>query len=237
MKNRIAQVISICLLSFSTQSFSTSIADATMHVFVPTDVRTNILQKKLESVCPDLSITVFGRGQDFVSQSHKTHPDVILTLMPVIEKSSGYHSYFIGLKNGVTSEPYLLVSKDREINTTDLSNKTIGVLDLLGRKLMTEYVHQLLKQNVKVKRVTKREDLLPLLIFNAANAILVSRSVFGALSEKSQLNLVATEMDVSIGLAALAANDDAVKDKLDKCIKKFDSHLNTMLGVDQWTKN
>lgn len=209
----------------------------TMHVFVPTDMRTKILQEKLEAACPQITITVFGRGQDFLKQVQISSPDAILTLIPVIENSSGYQSIFLGLKNGASTEPYILVSKDKNMEIKNLSDKSIGVVDLLGRKPMTDFVHQLLQQKVKVKRVTKREDLLPLLTFNAVDAIFVSKSIYASLTEKSQLNLVPTEVNVKVGLTAAATNNNADKDKLGECIKNFDAQLNATLGVEKWTKN
>jgi len=208
-----------------------------MYVFVPTDVRTNILKEKIQSACPDLSITVFGRGQDFLKQVKKSTPDAILTLMPVIENSNGYESSFQGIKNGQPEEPYVLVSKDKAIDIKNLKGKSIGVVDLLGRRPMTEFVRQLLQQKVKVKRVTKLEDLLPLLTFNAVDAIFVSQDVYKSLTNKSQLNLVPTEVNVRIGLTAAATTSQAAKDKFGACIKNFDDELNKTLGVEKWTTN
>ena len=57
---------------------------------------------------------------------------------------------------------------------------------------------------------------------------------------KSNLNLVATSLDIKIGLAAAAIMDPAIKGDesglkgLKHCIASFDQQLNTTLGVDQW---
>lgn len=233
MKKRVSSLLLIGLLGWSGQAAWSD----SLYVFVPTDVRTKILQDKIEAACPGLTVTVFGRGQDFRKQVESSKPDAILTLMPVIEKSTGYQSSFRGMKDGQPVESYYVVSKDTAIGLDALAGKTVGVVDLLGRKPMTEYVHQILNVDVKVKRVTKTEDLLPLLTFGAADAVFVSQSVFESLKEKTELNLVNTEINVKIGLTAAATSGAAAKEKYNDCIMQFDDELNAMLGVEKWTTN
>jgi hypothetical protein len=226
------------LLAFGLIGICNYVAAETLYVFVPTDVRANVLQEKIEAACPGVSITVFGRSKDFLDQIKGSPPDAILTLLPVIQSGTGFQSSFQGIKNGEPAEPYLLVSKkDKPLDIKSLAGTTIGVIDLLGRKEMTEFVQQILQQAVKVKRVTKQEDLLPLLTFDAADAIFVSRTIYEALKQKSQLDLIETELNVRLGLTSAATTSDSVKQRFGSCIQKFDAELNATLGVEKWTEN
>ena len=228
-----------CIISLTLLLWTGWASGASIHVFVPSNVRPNVLKKKLENACPHITFTVFGRGQDFIQFLQLQAPDIILTLPPLLESSVGYQYFRQGYKNGNTTEPYVLVSKDTAIDITKLSQKSIGVVDLMGRELMTEFIHRTLNQNVKVKRVTKIEDLLPLLLFDAVDAIFVSHNIYLSLTEKSHLRLVAVDANSAIGLTTVATNTTAKTNHaiLAACINNFDAQLNAMLGVEKWTTN
>lgn len=214
--------------------FSLTLAAESLFVFVPTEVRANVMQEKIGSFCKDINITVFGRAKDFHKQIKKNPPNAILSLAPVIEHSSAFNPAVKGLRSGKDDEEYVLVSVDKPIEIGGIASKKIGVVDLLGRKPMSAFVEKLFKTKVKLKRVTKVEDLLPLITFGSVDAIFVSDSLFNQLKSKSNLNLVATNLDIKVGLVSAAMNGEEVKDKLKQCVTAFDNQLNSTLGVDQW---
>ncbi|WP_196137151.1 hypothetical protein [Aliikangiella sp. G2MR2-5] len=215
-------------------SLSFPLCSQSLYVFVPTETRANVMQEKINSFCPGVEVTAFGRAKDFHKQIEQAPPNAILSLLPVLERTSDYITALKGLKNGLETENYVLVSVDSPLKMSEIGQKKIGVVDLLGRKPMTSFVEQLFKTPVKLKRVTKVEDLLPLITFGSVDGIFVSSSLFNQLKAKSNLNLVATNLDIKIGLASAAHNDAQVKDKLKSCILAFDQGLNSILGVDQW---
>lgn len=210
-------------------------AAESMYVFVPTEVRANAMQEQITALCPGIEVTVFGRAKDFEERMAASPPQAILSLLPVIERSSSYNTIAKGLRNGATEEGYMLVSVDKAPDLDKLAEMKIGVMDLLGRKSMNEFIAQIFQTGLKqVKRVTKIEDLLPLLTFGSVDAIFVSESFFGQLKQKSNLSLVATRLNVKIGLTSAALTSDAAKDKFQQCIARFDKNLNEALGVEQW---
>lgn len=222
------------MITLITTLFSMSLAAESLYVFVPTEVRANKLQHKIGAYCSGVDVTVFGRAKDFHKKIKNFPPSAILSLLPVIERNHLFDPTITGLKNGIANEDYVLVSVDQPLNRSNLTNKKIGVVDLLGRKAMTKFVDNLLKAQVKLKRVTKVEDLLPLITFASVDAIFISKSLFNQLKSKSKLNLVSTPLNIKIGLASAALSDAIVKDKLNECLFSFDKQLNTTLGVDQW---
>ena len=126
------------------------------------------------------------------------------------------------------------MSVDKPINTGDLSGLKIGVVDILGRKPMVKFITGLLKAKVEVKRVTKNEDLLPLLTFGSVKAIFIPKSMFSSLKQKSNLNLIINHIDVKVGLASTALNNKQNTKTYKKCIGKLNAGINKILGVDQW---
>ena len=161
-------------------------------------------------------------------------PTAILSLLPVVEHTLLFDTAIMGLRDGLTSEGYVLVSVGSPIQLDNLNNKKIGVVDLLGRKPMRVFIEQLLKAQIKLKRVTKVEDLLPLITFESVDALFVSNTMYNQLKSKSNLKLVATPLNVKIGLASAALSDEVIKDRLKECLFAFDKKLNSTLGVDQW---
>lgn len=208
-----------------------------LYVFVPTEVKTNVVQEKIQAVCPAVNTTVFGRAKDFNSQLKSAPPEAVLTMLPVIERQSGFDTVLNGEKNGNAFENYVLVAIDREVSLEAIGEMKIGVLDLLGRKPMNEFVGQLLQTKVKLKRVSKIEDLLPLMSFKAADALFVSTSVYESLQKQSQLNLVAKQLDIQIGLVSAAVNGTQSSSEITACINQFQPELNKILGVESWAAN
>ena len=69
-----------------------------------------------------------------------------------------------------------------------LSGKTVGVVNLLGHHGTQAFAVSLLKtSDFKVKLVAKVEDLLALLEFSAADAILIPGTVVKRLTERTRL--------------------------------------------------
>ncbi len=213
--------------------FSLPLAAESLYVFVPTEVRANVMQDKIGSFCSGIEVTVFGRAKDFHTQVETTPPNAILSLKPVIDASPTYKISTKGSKAGSETEDYVLVSVDKALTVAEVSGKKIGVVDILGRKPMDDFIENIFKTEVKLKRVTKVEDLLPLITFGSVDGIFIAESLFNQLKSKSNLNLIGTKLNLKIGLVSAAVSATTDK-KLTACIAKFDSELNTTLGVDKW---
>ncbi|MCO7223730.1 hypothetical protein [Pleionea sp. CnH1-48] len=214
--------------------FSLSLTAESLYVFVPTEVRANVMQTKIGELCNGVEVTVFGRAKDFRKQVKGNPPTAILSLSPVIEASDSFNTVMKGVKKGQDVEDYVLVSVDKPLEVGAIGTKRIGVVDLLGRKPMEKFVSGLLETKVKLKRVTKVEDLLPLLTFGSVQGIFVPTSLYDQLKSKSNLNLIATTINVQVGLASAALSKASSKEKVMKCISAFDKELNATLGVEQW---
>jgi len=204
-----------------------------LYVFYPTDVRPKSLQTKINTLCPDINTVAFGRVVDFYRQIERLPPNAILSLNPVVTRKLPHQNSIKGSRKGQFEEEYLLVSLDKPVDVEKIEQLKIGVLDILGRKSMKRFINELFENKIKIKRVIKTEDFLPLLTFKLADAIFVSRNTFNKLQSKSRQNLIATKTGLSIGLAMAGVyqQDD---NKIANCIKNLDQQTNTLLGVDRW---
>ncbi len=223
---------SIALYMFG-MIFPLSASAESLYVFIPTEVRANVMQDKIGAFCLDVDVTVFGRAKDFHKQMKISPPNAILSLMPVINYNETYSATLNGSKNGSISEDYVLVSIDKALDLAAITGKRIGAIDLLGRKPMSDFISKLFNTKVKLKRVTKVEDLLALITFGSVDGIFIAESLFEQLRLKSNLNLISTRLNIKLGLASAAISGSTDR-KMTECIAAFDTELNTTLGVDKW---
>jgi hypothetical protein len=107
---------------------------------------------------------------------------------------------------------------------------------LLGRKDTQAFVAKLLKvQDVKIKLVTKLEDLLSLLQFSAADAILVPASMVKPFSERSRLALFVRELpDAVVGRAAVSVLTSEPRATIVRSLQHLDTVTNKMMDIDGW---
>lgn len=212
-----------------------SFASELMYVFFPSTTRAKIMQEKITTLCPNISVVVFGRQRDFSKSLISDPPNFILAPALVVDNSAQYQSVLKAFRDDLTDQIYYLVSINASIPINKLSGKRLGAVALLDAKNMSKFLGEKLKSELRIKRVTKIEDLLPLITFNAVDAIFVSESDLDFLRGKTELNLIAQKTTIRLGLATLAENPNAREPKESiSCVSRFNSELNSMFGVHKW---
>lgn len=206
-----------------------------VNVFLQLDAKSNVVEKSLQEQLPDLTVTVFGRYRDFEEGLSSGHPDAILSITPVLVHR-GKTPSLQGQRAGKSSEPYVLASVNQPLEGS-LTGKTIGVVDLLGRDGTQTFLNSLLKEkDVKVKRVAKIEDLLPLLEFSAADGVVLPSSMSARLLERTRLAIKTRELTATpVGLSAVAVLNPSVRDVVVKSFQKLDAPTKRLLGIDAWS--
>jgi hypothetical protein len=206
-----------------------------LYVFLQLDVKSSVLEKTLQAQLSDLSVTVFGRFRDFQDAVAGHRPDAVVAISPLFELE---HSKVTlqGTRGGKDWEAYTLVSVGPQKGAS-LSGKTVGVVDILGREGTQTFAAGLLKTpDIKTKRVAKLEDLLPLLEFSAADAILIPSSAQKRLTERTRLPLVTRDLpDAHVGLPAVSVLNVAARDRIVRSVHALDTLARGMLGVDGWS--
>jgi hypothetical protein len=205
-----------------------------VYVYLHTDTKSALLEKGLQEKLPGLEITVFGRFRDFEEAMTARRPDAVVALNALLA-SQNVPIALQGLRGENDWEPYVLLSPGQPLEGS-LSGKVIGVVDLLGRNGTQEFVAKLLKTpDVKLKRVTKMEDLLPLLQFSAADGVLVPSAAVKSVTERSRLPLRVRELpDARVTLPAVGVLNAKTKPLAIKQILGLDGDTNKLLGVDKW---
>jgi hypothetical protein len=204
-------------------------------VFLQLDAKSSVVEKTLQEHLPDLAITVFGRYRDFEEGLSSSHPDAILSITPVLVQR-GKTPSLQGQRAGKSSEPYVLASVNRPLEGS-LAGKTIGVVDLLGRDGTQTFLSGLLREkDLKVKRVAKIEDLLPLLEFSAADGVVLPSSMLARLLDRTRLAIKTRELPgAPVGLPAVSVLSPAIREIVVGSFQKLDGPTKRLLGIDAWS--
>lgn len=198
-------------------------------VFLHTAVKQRALQDALSSSLPGVSVTTVGRIADF-ERKLAEGPDAVLTL-PVVLKSKRLSIALAGHRAGVPSEKYVLVGADTAPVPAQVAS--VGALDILGRSGTTSFVEDLLGAHPKVVRVTKVEDLLPLLQMRRADGIVLPARLQAALASASRLKLAERELPGNVGLPAVAAVAGAGNIVV-AAMRSLPVSTSKLVGVDSW---
>lgn len=202
-----------------------------LYVFYPSVMRTHLIQKKLTQALPGIDVTVFGRYRDFRIKTKTDSPDAILSKSPVIKQLTGYTMKQQGLRDNNSNEAYVLVSVGKYINPAKMTGMSIGVFDILGRKGMKKFIRHYFRAKLRLKRVSKMEDLLQLLTFNMVDAILIPQIYVNYFKTISKLNFVITPVpNMEVNIAALAVGNRRYATH----ILRHLTSMNEILEINNW---
>jgi hypothetical protein len=197
--------------------------------FLHTAVKQRALQDALAASLPGVSVTTVGRVADF-ERKLAEGTDAVLTL-PVVLESKGLSIGLRGHRGGTPHEKYVLVGADAVPKPAQVTS--VGALDILGRAGTTTFVSSLLGAQPKVVRVTKVEDLLPLLQMRRADGIVLPARLQFALSTASRLKLAEYELSGSVGLPAVTAVTGA-GNAIVAAMRALPADTSSLVGVDSW---
>ena len=226
-------VAALFLLLFAVRSFSKE----KLYVFYPTTERPRAIQDKMEKIINGTSVTVFGRHCDFIARIATDPPDAILTKPLLLMHMENFAVRLTGVRKGRSGESYVLLSVKNSVEITSVnSNTVIGVVDVFGRTGLKTFMGQFFSEEPRIKRVTKVEDLLPLLSFNMAAAILIEDFFIDYFTSTSQLPFQIVRFDESkYGIIALGVNRNGSNaETILNTLKNNDGNIGALFGLDSW---
>lgn len=222
-----ATVALIAATSFATRTAQASAPK--LLVFLHVAVKQRALQGALQGGLPGTDVTAVGRIGDF-ERALMAGTDAVLASAPVLS-SFKLRIRLQGSRAGSAEEKYSLIGVGSEPNSERVAS--VGALDLLGRDGTNAFVHGLLGTTPRIERVSKVEDLLPLLQMQRVDAILLPARLFTEIKSASKLVLVPKELQKTVGLPAVAAVSP-VGDSVAASVGRMPVSLAKMLGVDSW---
>ncbi len=224
-----AAALGLALGSALAATRTASGAQPTLLVYLHVARKQRALQNDLSQALPGIEVTAVGRIADF-DRALAEGQDAVLTL-PLVLAARGLAPKLRGLRGGANEEKYSLIAADAVPDSAQLA--AVGALDVLGREGTTDFVQRLLSAKPKVERVTKVEDLLPLLQMRKVDAILLPSRLLAELRAASRMPLAQRELATSVGLPALASTSPA-GNEIAARVGKLPAALAQALGVDAW---
>ena len=198
-------------------------------VYLHVAVKQRAFQSLLGAGLPGVTTTAVGRVADF-ERALQDAPDAVLTL-PVVLTAHGLVPSLRGLTRGSLEERYALVGTGAPPEPNRVAS--VGALDLLGRDGTNRFVRRLVGQQARVERVTKIEDLLPLLQMQRVDAVLLPTRLVGDLRTASRLPLVQRDLELTVALPAAASTGPGGAAVL-AAIGKMPKDVSKLLGVEEW---
>lgn len=199
-------------------------------VFLHVSLKQRAFQGLLQGALPGVDVTAVGRISDF-DRALSDSPDAVLTL-PLVLSAKNMHVQLQGRRAGSAEEKYALVAADTAPDPARV--KAVGALDVLGRDGTTSFVTRMLGISTKVERVTKVEDLLPLLQMQRVDAILIPQRLISDVKSASRINLVPRELAKQVGLPAVASLG-AAGASISAGLARLPLGLSQTMGVDAWS--
>lgn len=207
-----------------------------VYIYYPSaTVRPQVIQKKLMEHATTEEIMVFGRYKDFKALVQQDPPDIIFTIPELLSQFPAYKQYHCGFRNGSCTEEYVIISVGKKIPSDSMSSAIVGTVDFLGKKGMGRLISSLFRKPPKIKRVIKIEDLIPLLTFNMARAILIPRRHVSYFKETSKMEFIEnTHSRIQIGIIACASRNKSFTDEERKLFHKVSRQLTVLLDIEGW---
>jgi hypothetical protein len=211
-------------------------AQKNLYIFYPSIARPQTIQDKVEKVFQGTTVTVFGRYNDFSAKIELEPPDMVITKPMLIKQLNSYTTVLNGYRNGKNEDSYVLLSINQPVDLKNITSETlIGTIDIMGRNGMNTFVSQFFPTIPKLKRVTKMEDLLPLLTFNMTAAVLIQEPAVSYFKTTSNLNFNVTPLpETKDGIVALGVKNGVDPGKIIAALKSVDKEVCSFFEVDLW---
>lgn len=199
--------------------------------FAPSDAPPRDVEVSLGRALPSWDVTVFGKARDLEMAIEQWSYDVVVAPRPTLD-SLGLGITLEGRLSGASTEPYSLVSIGSRVAPGELAGQTVGMLGLMGRRDMKTLCDSILQNGAaRLKTVTKYRDLLPLLQFRAARAVILPKRFTHVLTERSELDLVARDLPQGrVGVCSASFRDE----QHEPALRAVGASVLSQLGVDAW---
>lgn len=208
-------------------------------VFLPTAVRPPALAQALEAGLGEgIEVRAFGRFTDFTKAIQTQRPAAILTHAVTLE-FAGLPVHLRGALAEAPVEPLLLVSRGEGLERVPPEQRRYGAVDLVGRSRLPGLVAQWLEMTTPptISRVVKYEDLLPLLQFEEADAVLLPEWVLADFQRRSRLPFrIERPPAAQLQRAAISLRGSAThREELRRRFQRLGPQTLALLRIDGWT--
>lgn len=203
-------------------------------VFLPGKTKAGV-ESELSAKMSGVNVKVATRAAELKEMTRTGPVDAILATPSVLRQ--------YGLRpqlNGVAAKEtrYIAASFKPIAGKDALASGTIAAVDELGKKETTELVTRLLgtTKKVKLRRVTKLEDLLSSMQVKLADSILVRDTDLAEIKSKTQQQLHVLELSEKVDALAVGFVEGSRRAVVERAVRALDAELRADLGVVRWAE-
>ncbi|MCH2206443.1 MAG: hypothetical protein MK132_11295 [Lentisphaerales bacterium] len=204
---------------FVTLSFMSVQAADQLQVYTTSTIPVKEREKALksDSSLQGTEITVFGKFSEFSSSLKNSKPKFLMVPAAYVKYNPDYKAVYQFTKGGQRNFKFMILSVKDEWNKDSMAKGSVGIVDELGRKQTSAFIKDQVGDFKRVKRVTKTDDLMPLLVLENANFIIIRPKNYEILKAKftAKTNLVGESKTIDYPVIC------ALKDTPDNEISKF----------------
>jgi len=219
----------LALLATELVSGKSAARTAKLLVFLHAALKQRAFEAELQAALPGLEVRTVGRVGDF-ERALSDGQDAVMSL-PALLTLHGLAGQLQGRRGGSPDERYSLVGVGVAPDPARVA--AVGALDLLGREGTNAFVCDLLGAKPRIERVTKFEDLLPLIQMQKVDGILLPSRFLPDLQAASRLPLAQRELAKLVKLPAVASVGPGGSEAL-AAIAHMPAKVSRTVGVDEW---
>ena len=130
-----------------------------------------------------VQVTVFGQFREF-SSANKNKAKYLIVPSSFIKFNPDYKPVYQFAKNGKTTTKLMILTSKASWSMDKIATGKVGIVDELGRKNTKTYVQDIAGKFKLIKRVTKPDDLMPLLVLENADYIIIRSDNYDILKKK-----------------------------------------------------
>lgn len=181
-------------------------------------------------------VVAFGRIRDFEAQVALTPAAAIIVPGAYAETMSNYKIVLRGKTGNSTLQKYLVVAATHDVTQRNMTEKTFGILNFLGRGRMIEFIRKTYGFTPEILKYTyKRADLLNMLGVESVDALFISESEYNEISSATKIRLVTVmTAPTKLPYTVFAVPKDRNHEALCKVIMKQPLSLVHALDIEEW---
>jgi hypothetical protein len=132
-------------------------------------------------------------------------------------------------------EGFAVASLRSDLTREQLASWTIGAVDDAGKKATEQRVRQMIGGKPKIRRVPKTDDLLPLLQFKMADAVVVRASQLAEFKSRTKQTLYTIALAGQGETRAVAFTEGSRRSVLERALMDLAPEARAQLGVEKWS--
>ena len=208
-----------------------------MYVYVPAGG--DGLRRGFRRHLVNVDIEVFSSEAGLKTRAAQVPPDVVVG-SPSLLQSLGWAAQLSTEGGGSATAMAYLVSKSEPLVRAKWAQSTVGIVSAKPRADAARSVQRQLglPRPPKIRKVSKTDDLLPLLQFDMVDAVLVDAQRLPRLKNRTKLSLATQEVSGAKPIGRLAAgfSNAASRDEIEQKLLGLKESARAEMGTGKWVR-